>query len=208
MTSLGFGATSKFNKSLVIDEVRNMALPALYRMGGYMMRIARREFKFRQNPDIHSAPGDPPFTHGSRRLPHSIGFAVQPESMSVIVGPGAFEAKQVGHVHEWGGEEERRDPSINNWILAVGGHGPVDFRYGQKRRASGKLGPAREQYFFGKLSSEKQVDRARRLGDQMISEAEGRGPQVLEPRPYMAPTLEIASVRLSGFWAGAVVQSA
>lgn len=145
-----------------------------------------------------SPPGTPPYTHtsGNYGLRASILFAYDRSSKGVIVGPAASIADQIGQTHEKGGLEYDNTTRKPNWILAVGGHGPIILDH--------TTGDAR----YAKLRTEAQVARskwiAKTIDPGFFKARAGNRPRKYPPRPFMKPALAAATPRLAAMWKNSI----
>jgi hypothetical protein len=178
------------NPRFVIAATRRAERTVLSRQGAYVRGIAKRKIRRRKNPDLSSPPGTPPYTH-TGALKKSIVFAVGTDS--VIIGPSWSEIGRIGHTHEFGGTEPAK-PSRkrkNNWVLAVGGHGPIAIKNGRP--------------VIVKLRTSAQVARARNLARQIPAGMTMGKPRRLYPkRPFIGPALSEALPALPKMWADSI----
>jgi hypothetical protein len=201
------GMTSRgqyLNPRFVIAATRKAGRRVLSRQGAYVRGIARR--KIRRAPrgvtrDVHgrfqtgnervsSPPGTPPYTH-TGALKKSIIFGVGEDS--VVIGPTYSEIGRIGHTHEFGGVEpaKRSRKRKNNWVLEIGGHGPVAIKNGKP--------------VFAKLRTAGQVARARQLAKEIpVGMTQGKPRRRYPRRSFMGPALDEARPTLSKFWANSI----
>jgi hypothetical protein len=203
------------NPEWVISAARNARKPALARAGAYMRGIARRMVQFRRNKSLYAPAGGPPYTH-TMALKDAIVFAVGENS--VLIGPTSTGIGRIGHTHEFGGDE----PAVAareitaNWRFVIGGHGPIDIRYGE--------------VIYTRYRTEAQVQRGLELiftqprlnAPQSLWSMPDNTPQGLSlwrittakknrhypPRPFMGPALLVAQEKLPSLWANSIVRSA
>lgn len=189
---IGMKTRYRMDAKKVIVATRNAAAPTLARQGAYMRGIAKRLIKRRKNPATNAPAGSPPFTH-TGALKRSIIFGVTENRQSVLIGPTAQVIGGIGATHEWGGTEGPKRKRIHkaNWVLEIGGHGPISQNGGNIR--------------FAKLRTSAQVARAIRIARTVRpGMTKGAGRRHYPRRPFMGPALTIALSRLPGFWRGAV----
>jgi hypothetical protein len=187
---------------------RGMARP-LVRAGSYVRKVARNSIKKRAYKNA-SAPGTPPHTHATRALKNSILWDKAADNKSVIIGASANLISDIAHTHEFGGmaAPKRRTTNTDNWILQVGGHGPIRYaRTEVKRRRKTSKRPARRGRAVGdvvvaKLRTQEQVARARRIAAPIRRAAQlaVRRPRLYPKRPFMAPALQASIPKILTFF--------
>jgi len=189
---IGMKTGYRMDAKKVIVATRNAQAPTLARQGAYMRGIAKRLIKRFKNPATNAPAGSPPFTH-TGALKRSIIFGVTENRQSVLIGPTAQVIGGIGATHEWGGTEGPKRKRIRkvNWVLEIGGHGPISQVGGRIR--------------FAKLRTSAQVARAIRIARTVRpGMTKGAGRRHYPRRPFMGPALTIALSRLPSFWRGAV----
>ena len=193
--------TVNFDAGAVNAAVKRGNVSSLGQAGAYVRGIAMRSIKV----DPNSAPaGHQPYTREGR-LKKGIVYAVERANDAAVIGPTASEVGLIGHTHEFGGVEPPKTPPVlrqNNWLLRLGGHGPIRTTGGGHR--------------FARLLTVDQVIRAEQIGAQLIGAAQEQliekltkyvgKPRHYPARPFMAPALEIAiaSGRLPQLWANSI----
>lgn len=190
-----------FNGSKIMTAKDRVSRKVLSRQGAYLRGIAKRMIRFKKNKSIYSMPGNSPFTHSKTGLKQSIIFAA--DDVSVVIGTTFSGIGTIGGTHEHGGVEPgRKVLRGNNWIMRLGGHGPIDIRNGE--------------LIFAKLTSPEMVRRSRELlrfrrnelkRDNSIKDAfdiasrESREkPRKYPSRPFMGPALSEGADKLPEFW--------
>lgn len=85
----------------VAAKARKAGIASLSQAGAYIRGIAKKSIKVSPKP---SPPGKQPHSRKGR-LKRAILFAVEKPRQSVVIGPTATEAGQIGRTHEQGGTE-------------------------------------------------------------------------------------------------------
>lgn len=190
MTSSG----QYLNPRFVIAATKRAGKQVLARQGAYVRGIARRKIRRRKDPALCSPPGQPPFTH-TGALKKSIVFGAGMES--VVIGPTFSEIGRIGHTHEFGGAEpaKRSRKRKNNWVLEIGGHGPVAIKSGKP--------------VFARLRTAAQVARARQLAKEIPAGMTVGKPRRRYPRrSFMGPALAEARPVLPRLWRDSIRRTA
>ena len=175
-----------FHARWVIRYAERAARGVLRRQGAYLRGVARRLIR-RRKAWTAAPPGQPPYTH-TGALKRSILYAMGRDN--VVIGPTATGIGRIGHTHEFGGVEAAVSAHNRkaNWVLALGGHGPVAV-------------DADGTPVVAKLRTTRQVQRARRLARTFPHEVvPGKPRRRYPPRPFMGPALRIAEPKLPEFW--------
>ena len=189
----------------VVQATKRGSVTALRKAGALIRGIAMRSIRVAPDP---APAGHQPHSR-TGRLKAAIYFAVERDLSDVVIGPSASAVGKIGRTHELGGVEPPKKPPVlrkHNWILKVGGHGPMRLVMGRQLAA------------FGKIRTEKQLARVlaiapevlRRSGEwlttrQLEHAASGAGKVRKYPaRPFMNPALEIGRKRLPRMWAKSV----
>lgn len=189
----------------VVKAAQAASAKALRKAGAKIRAIARNSIKISPNK---SEPGRPPHSRKGK-LRDAIVFNVEPDAGILTVGTNSGDVGKLGGTHEHGGTEPPKKAAPlgrrANWLLHVGGHGPILYAAGRFR--------------FAKLTSQKQVERAvvvardiaasnpgfAGLSDK-TSEAVLSAPteRHYPPRPFMEPAFERVRPKLPDLWAGSV----
>jgi len=188
---IGVKAKTRLEKQKVLKRSRASSITSLGHAGAYIRGIAKKSIKVSPMP---APPGKPPRSRKGQ-LKRAILFAVEKVPGRVVIGPTATNVGRIGHTHEFGGTEppKKRKARKPNWKLVVGGHGPV---------RKGSKGPE-----VGKLKTQAQVDRAKRIAQSLPPSLGGpvsKKARTYPPRPFMGPALEVSKARLPKFWANSV----
>ena len=187
----------------VLKKAKTAAITSLGQAGAYIRGIAKRSVKVSPKP---AAPGSPPHSRQGK-LKNAIAFAVEKDRQDVVVGPNASAVGQIGSTHEFGGVEPPKKPPVlreNNWVLRVGGHGPI--------RIEG------DTVIVAKLTTPTQVELSKSLVpaavelshfkyvDALLAFWVGGASKVRHypARPLMGPALQVSKARLPQFWANTV----
>ena len=184
--------------------------------GRLIYRIARNSIRRKKNPNAHSKPGTPPFTH-TGALKRSIRFAATDKD--VIVGATHSEIGMVANLHEFGGTPKKKKRTTkyrNNWKLQIGGHGPIEIGPPRWVKRSGNRSELSRVY-FAKLTTASMVSKSKAIAadaeamliaerledDELIAAVYGDNPKY-PPRPFMGPALIKAQPYLPTQWRNAV----
>ena len=73
-----------FHRTQLERRVYAKSTRALYRTGGYALKVMRSLFKTRKKSSL---PGDPPHSHGQKLLKRASKFAVDRDKLFVVAGP-------------------------------------------------------------------------------------------------------------------------
>lgn len=176
-------------------KMRAANITSLGEAGSYIRGIARRSIKISPKP---SMPGHQPHSRKGA-LKKAILYGVDKRAFEAVIGPTRHAVGFIGRTHEFGGIEppKRRKRRKANFVLKIGGHGPVRIKAGR-------------EVVVAKLRTERQVARAKSLAKYLQLEAEGRYSdgatkrRRYPPRPFMGPALERSKQRLPKFWAQSV----
>lgn len=178
------------------------SIRSLGHAGQEVRRLSRKKIKTSKKK--HAPKGQPPRTRRGQ-LKKAILYDVDKSSESVIIGPSTHLISKIGAAHEHGLTEKpkrRAKPPDANWKLEIGGHGPIpaDDRRGsvyirirtkrqlrRVKRWAGSRGKTNRR-FANVRKQPKPVGKARKY----------------PKRPFMGPTLEEITPRLSKFWSGSV----
>lgn len=217
---------TKFDAEKVTAGVRKGNIRALRSAGAYTRKIAMNAIKSKKNPNIASAPGTAPYTHGrNKTFRKSILFGVNEKEESVVIGPAALggdsKLAQLGALHEFGGTKPYRQPSKRipgNWDTAKSG--PVRKKNGvfvfgklltnRQRKRAWQLEAAGGRFPDGqdkkelKLGGMMKMRQRRMLAQKMASGHGTKKTSVYPARPFMKPTLNIVKPKLPAFWSGVV----
>lgn len=146
-----------------------------------------------------SKPGKPPKSP-TGRLKNAIAFNVDKSRSSAVIGPVGSVFGQLGATHEFSGRERPKSPRRSvNWVLKIGGHGPI---------RDGALVPSG----FARISTPAQLRRAQEIADAHEIPPWDRGttpprPRKYPARPFMGPALTRSRARLPAFWSNALKRS-
>lgn len=191
------GARIRDEMHRVLSAARGASYANLAQASGALRQIARRSIRQRKK----AAPvGQPPHTRRGQ-LRRSILYDVDRRALRAVVGPSYDLIGARGAAHEHGRVERPARIREPNWILEIGGHGPLAKPGGRKRlgrtrveivkiRTPGQLAAVRET--VAGLPSDV------RLG--AIPPRVRRYPR----RPFMAPALGVLRRRLPLFWRASV----
>ncbi len=154
----------------------------------------------RQQQEIRNRPaspkGTPPFTH-TGFLRGDIYHAYDPARRTAVIGPS--KVPWLNRLHEFGGTRQtpasQRKP---NWMLEIGGHGPI--------------GISGTQIRFAKLTTERQVAKARQLAAQLDTTGfftkKPKPVRTYPARPFMKPALRDFEGEADALWNKSLLGSA
>jgi len=95
--------TVEFRQKRILDKVKAGNVRSIFSASNLIRRLAMASILFRRNRLKSSPEGSPPFTHGRRRLPKSILFAVNQAKNSSIIGVDSTKFGMAGGALEHGG---------------------------------------------------------------------------------------------------------
>ena len=194
-----------FRADLMRTLVEKGNRAALVKAGAYTRGKAMHSIEISADA---SDPGSPPHSRtGQLRRAVAYGLFRDGSTPGVAVGATASVIGQIGHTHEVGDTEPPKKPPAlrkNNWVLAIGGHGPI--------RLTGpglKNGAA-----FAKLKTDDQVALARFVGQALVGTQEEQllerwaswspRPRHYPARPFMGPALDLVRPQLPAMWSNIV----
>jgi len=212
---IGFQAKTRMNTQAVKRAAGRAEIKTHQQAGRLIYRIARNSIRRRKNPNAHSAPGKPPYTH-TGALKRSIRFAATDKD--VIVGATHSEIGMVANLHEFGGhskKKKRKTNYRNNWKLQIGGHGPIEI--GPPRMVKRGNQTILSRVYFAKLTSANMVAKSKAIAnnaeqmliaerlddDEAVAATYGDNPKYT-PRPFMGPALIKAEPYLPPMWRNSI----
>lgn len=201
------------NTKQVKDAARRATFKNLKHAGAAIRLVARRSIRKRAKA---SEPGQPPSTQ-TLALRNSIVFEMD-GPYTVVIGPSVNLISDVAAAHEHGraqmprslrGKTER-DLLVagTNWIIEVGGHGPIGDRHGtayihlntpkQVAKSEDYIRNAPEDAFGNTKKAREQAAKRR-----MRARLAGKAVQYPK-RPFMGPALMNQKDRLPALWADSI----
>lgn len=217
---------SKFDAKKVAEGVRKGSIRALRSAGAYTMTVARNSIKKKKNPNIASAPGTAPYTHGENKtFRKSTLFGVNEKEESVVIGPAALGGNprlaQLGALHEFGGTRPNKQPEKRipgDWNTAKSG--PIRVERGvfvfaklltdrQRKRAwrieaSGGRFPTTQDKKERLIRKMMKAERRKMIVQERAMGCKRKTNAVYPERPFMKPTLDKVKPMLPAFWSGVI----
>lgn len=224
-------ATLKLDFKKLEKRLERVNKKALRRSGAYLRGAMQRSIKTSAKP---SPAGQAPHTRSKKtadinakgnnksrggQLKRSILYAASDKG--VIVGASSKLISNIAEAHEQGGRH--RTPSqglvTDNWVLEVGGHGPLRFetgRKGKKRRPKARAGTGGKKRrvrkrkagepVIGKLRNASQVARAKRIANIYRTQKQKTNniSRLFPKRPFARPALNKNLPTVLSFWKDAV----
>lgn len=189
----------------------------LKRVGAYVRQAIQNSLKHR--PEwAKSKPGTPPFWHtykgaGGLNLKKSILFDAGRES--VAIGPLAYQWKDIGGLHEFGGTRKVKaiEKKYAERVYKVGERGPiVEGNYSSRisasrTRQSKYIDPlGGRNVIIVPLTSQKMANHATKLKNRLLSMEKGRFKvdAKFPARPFVGPAFNRSKPHLAEFWRGAI----
>lgn len=191
-----------FDRKAIIDRIGRAKARVLSQAGAFIRRTAKGKIRYAKGP---SKPGSPPHGHrgryGKSPLRELIYFAYDPSTNSVVVGPTPFQGAAIApRVLELGGSvAARKNPMRRFRTIGSGG----EIRIGGRSCKTTKRNRLGRMVTYAQIRTQAQADRANQIQEELYG-PETIGPQRIEPRPYMGPSLEENLPKLPPLWANSV----
>lgn len=191
---LNFDVKIRDRTNNVRERAKKGNFESLSHAGGTIMKTARRSIrKTKYKP---SPPGQPPHTREGK-IRESILYAVDAKTNSVVIGPSVEKIDVIGAVHEKGLVETKPKVRKPNWILKIGGHGPILNKRGKKKID-------KYQVSFIKIMTSAQLEKVRSfvstLPREVLFKFIPARVRKYPKRPFMGPALEKMIPRIPSFW--------
>ena len=176
----------------VLRATKRANITSLGHAGAYIRGTARRSIGVSDEPSL---PGKPPHSRKGK-LKDAVLYSVE-RDVGVVIGPSRSVIGRIGHTHEFGGRERvsARKARKANFVLEVGGHGPITPYL------------RNDKLVIARLRTERQVERARAVARSLpasMKEIRAQGWRTYAKRPFMGPALDKAKDRLPRKWANSI----